>query len=84
MAKKMFTEAGLERLRAPANGRVELGDSVVSGLMLHSRRRDPKRAYRPLPPPALLRRIIAVAPPRITGLPVWTALAKEAEPVVVP
>lgn len=34
MAKKMFTEAGLEKLRAPAKGRVELGDSVVSGLML--------------------------------------------------
>ena len=34
MAKKMFTEAGLERLRAPDNGRIEYGDSVVPGLML--------------------------------------------------
>ena len=34
MAKKMFTEAGLERLRAPDKGRVEYGDSVVPGLML--------------------------------------------------
>ena len=34
MAKKMFTEVGLERLRAPENGRVEYGDSVVPGLML--------------------------------------------------
>lgn len=34
MAKKMFTEAGLEKLRAPTTGRVEYGDSVVSGLML--------------------------------------------------
>ena len=34
MPKKMFTEAGLERLRAPENGRIEYGDSVVPGLML--------------------------------------------------
>lgn len=34
MAKKMFTEAGLDRLRAPDRGRVEYGDSVVPGLML--------------------------------------------------
>jgi hypothetical protein len=34
VAKKMFTEAGLERLRAPDRGRVEFGDSVVPGLML--------------------------------------------------
>jgi hypothetical protein len=34
VAKKMFTEAGLEKLRAPEKGRVEFGDSVVSGLML--------------------------------------------------
>ncbi|MGE0055707.1 MAG: tyrosine-type recombinase/integrase [Hyphomicrobium sp.] len=34
MAKKMFTEAGLERLRAPESGRIEYGDSVVPGLML--------------------------------------------------
>jgi hypothetical protein len=34
VAKKMFTEAGLERLRAPDQGRVEYGDSVVPGLML--------------------------------------------------
>ena len=34
VAKKMLTEAGLERLRAPEKGRVELGDSVVPGLML--------------------------------------------------
>ena len=34
MTKKMFTEAGLEKLRAPDNGRVEYGDSVVPGLML--------------------------------------------------
>ena len=34
MAKKMFTEAGLERLRAPDSGRVEYGDTVVPGLML--------------------------------------------------
>ena len=34
VAKKMFTEAGLERLRAPDKGRVEYGDSVVPGLML--------------------------------------------------
>ncbi len=34
MAKKMFTEAGLERLRAPECGRIEYGDSVVPGLML--------------------------------------------------
>ena len=34
MAKKMFTEVGLERLRAPDKGRVEYGDSVVPGLML--------------------------------------------------
>jgi hypothetical protein len=34
VAKKMFTEAGLERLRDPDKGRVEYGDSVVPGLML--------------------------------------------------
>jgi len=34
VAKKMFTEAGLERLRAPESGRIEYGDSVVPGLML--------------------------------------------------
>ena len=34
MAKKMFTEAGLERLRAPDSGRTEYGDTVVPGLML--------------------------------------------------
>ncbi len=34
MAKKMFTEAGLERLRPPENGRIELGDTVGPGLML--------------------------------------------------
>jgi hypothetical protein len=34
VAKKMFTEAGRERLRAPDRGRVEFGDSVVPGLML--------------------------------------------------
>lgn len=34
MAKKMFTEAGLKRLRAPESGRVEFGDSVVPVLML--------------------------------------------------
>jgi hypothetical protein len=34
VAKKMFTEAGLERLRTPDKGRVEYGDSVVPGLML--------------------------------------------------
>ena len=34
MAKKMFTEAGLERLRAPECGRIEFGDSVDPGLML--------------------------------------------------
>ena len=32
MAKKMFCEAGLERLRAPDKGRVEYGDSVAPGL----------------------------------------------------
>ena len=36
VAKKMFTESGLERLRAPESGRVEFGDSVVPGLMLRS------------------------------------------------
>ena len=30
----MFTEAGLEKLRAPELGRIEYGDSVVPGLML--------------------------------------------------
>ncbi len=34
VAKKMFTEAGLERLRAPESGRIEYGDSVGPGLML--------------------------------------------------
>lgn len=32
--KKYFTEAALERMRPPAEGRVELGDTVVPGLML--------------------------------------------------
>lgn len=30
----MFTEVGLERLRAPESGRIEYGNSVVLGLML--------------------------------------------------
>lgn len=32
--KKYITEAALERMRPPAEGRVELGDTVVPGLML--------------------------------------------------
>lgn len=32
--KKYITEAALERLRPPAEGRLELGDTVVPGLML--------------------------------------------------
>lgn len=32
--KKYITEAALERLRPPAEGRMELGDTVVPGLML--------------------------------------------------
>lgn len=32
--KKYITEAALERMRLPAEGRVELGDTVVPGLML--------------------------------------------------
>ena len=32
--KKYLTEAGLERLRPPTEGRVEVGDTVVPGLML--------------------------------------------------
>lgn len=32
--KKYFTEAALERMKPPAEGRIELGDTVVPGLML--------------------------------------------------